>query len=112
MNTMTTNTTVLTASFGLALAAAVTTTSVAAAERVSILNDAIFDYTDRGPSTVNSSGSENKTRIVLDESEYDYDYASREIERYLEVAEIAALEEVSSEEPRVFVEPDQLKVWD
>ena len=43
MNTMTTKATVLTASIGLALAGAVTATSVAAADRVSILDDAIFE---------------------------------------------------------------------
>lgn len=112
MNTMTAKSTLLTASIGLALAATVTATSVTAADRISILDDAIFDYTDRGPSTVNSSGGENDINIVLNQSEYDYTPISPDIERYLEVAEIAAFEEESGEEPRVFVEPDDLKVWD
>ena len=92
---------------GLAMSAAVATTTVNAAE--DILNDAIHDYSDDVSRNMQSSpshhGGKYEVKIVLDESYHDYDVsdlaAFESPEPELEQAEFAALEEYSYGLPSV-----------
>ena len=93
---------------GLAMSAAVATTTVNAAEN--IVNDAIHDYSDDVSRYMQSSPSQRgwgryDVKIVLDEAYHDYnasDVAAIESpEPALEQTEIAAFEEYSHSLPSV-----------
>lgn len=100
MKTSTARPTLISMAVGVAFGAAITSTSVNAADREIILHDAIHDYNDGAAGTYSDPATHRvggyRAEIILDESYHDYN--SEEVSAYnesrgpIEQAEFAALE--------------------